>query len=346
MKDKDKQVLSQCAETDFGSIALSRNEKAFYERFNGEILSLCRSMPDSLRTDSLLFLLESSGVNLGDELDFFAHYYPPSWSILYWLTRHGAHSTNKLNKGDMAVAIQAPSMAMFLHSLDDHLMDAQIPVTFLSLLLRSQAWMIMSRAFDNLAEGVSGGKRVVRRFIDEYCSSVKDPGGPDSLDTYCDLFRRQMGIGMIAPALLSMKVNGLSDFTRDLQTAYGCFGVAWRLLDDIRDVEADMEKRVHSTIYLCLPEKVRTHWDKNAAKKLVSARTAKRSILVHILEHRLIDEVRGRISAELERAACLVEAHGLTGLAKEFRCLAAPLANTRCTGEGHHGKPRISRAGM
>ena len=42
--------------------------------------------------------------------------------------------------------------------------------------------------------------------------------------------------GMIAPILLSMKMTGISDFTRDIEIAYGSFGIAWRLLDDIRDI--------------------------------------------------------------------------------------------------------------
>ena len=81
------------------------------------------------------------------------------------------------------------------------------------------------------------------------------------------IFRRQMAIGMIAPILLSMKMTGNADFTRDIETAYGSFGIAWRLLDDIRDISSDIEKGAHSAIYLCLPKKVRTHWNNNTIRK-------------------------------------------------------------------------------
>jgi len=331
MEDKHRNFLSWCAQADFGGIALSKTEKAFYGRFNGEILSLCRSLPNSVQTDSLLFLMQYSGINLGDELDFFSKFYLPSWSVLYWLSNDHTPDAKRLKKRDVASAVTAHSMAMFLHSLDDHLTDHQISISSLTLLLRSQAWTIMNRAFCNLAEGVPGGKRTVRHFIAEYYSSIQDSKGLDSIDSYCDAFRGQMGLGMIAPTLLSIKMNGISDFTRDLQMAYGSFGIAWRLLDDIKDMGVDMEKGAPSAICLCLSEKFRNHWKNSSLRPRAAAKAAKKSILIHVLEHRVIDRVKARICGELDTAASLVEAYGLTGFARELRCLAQPLRESDTT---------------
>lgn len=346
MEDKNTDFLLRCARTDFGRVILSKTEETFYERFNGQIISLCRSLPDSVQTDALLFLLDYSGLTLGDEFDFFANYYPPSWSILYWLNRHGVHPASRFRKRDVTGAIEAQSMAMFLHSLDDHLTDNQLSVSPLTLLLRSQAWAIMNQAFCNLSEGLPTGGRVVRRFIAEYYSCIQDTKRLDSIDGYCDLFRGQMGLGMIAPTLLSMKMNGVSYFTRDLQTAYGCFGIAWRLLDDIKDIGIDMEEGAHSAIYFCLPEKLRTRWNNFTLRNRATAEADKNSILIHILEHGVIDKVRARIWAELETAASTVEAYGLKGLGQEFRCLAQPIRNGGRPEEERHGKPGISLAAV
>jgi hypothetical protein len=313
---------------DFGKVELSKMESIFYRRFRKEILSLCRSLPESAQTDATLFLMQYSGVNLGDELDFFANYYSPIWSILYWLSRDSSLPATRLKGGDVTSAIAAQSMAMFLHSLDDHLTDGQVSVSPLSLLLRSQAWTTMNRAFCNLAKGVPAGERTVRGFIDDYYSSLQDPKGLKSLDSYCDLFRRQMAIGMVAPILLSMKMTGISDFTRDIEIAYGSFGIAWRLLDDIRDIGGDIEKGSHSAIYLCLPKKVRTHWNNSTIRNRAAAKDSTNAILNHILEYSIIDKIRERICAELETAASIVEAHNMRGLAREFRCLAHPLRNS------------------
>lgn len=325
MKGRIRNFLLYCETVHFGEVKPSRPQSTFYRRFSDENLSLCRSLPESAQTDAILFLMQYSGVNLGDELDLYANYYSPIWSILYWLSRDYNLSAKRLKKKDVTRAITAQSMAMFLHSLDDHLTDGQVSVSPLTLLLRSQAWTIMNRAFCNLAKGVRAGERTVRSFIDDYYSSIKDSNGIKSLDSYCDLFRRQMGIGMVAPTLLSMKMTRTSDFTKDIENAYGSFGIAWRLLDDIQDIRRDMEKGTHSAIYLCLPNKMRTHWNNNTITSRAVAKDSTNAILNHILEHNLIEKIKGRICAELDTAASIVEAHNMAGLAMEFRCLAHPL---------------------
>ena len=327
MKARTRDFLLYCETIDFGKVQLSKMENTFYRRFSKEIVSLCKSLPESARTDAKLFLTLYSGLKLGNELDFFVNYYPPSWSILYWLCRNNTLPGRQLKKGDVASAVAAQSMAMFLHSLDDHLADGQVPVSPLTLLLRTQGWAIMDRALRSLADGVPAGWGTIRRFIDDYYSSIQNPKALKSLDSYCDLFRRQMGIGMLAPILLSLKMTGMSDFTRDLQIAYGSFGIAWRLLDDIRDISHDIEKGSRSAIYLCLPRKIRTYWNNNTIRARTESKHSKKAIVSYILENSLIDKMKERICAELETAASLVEAHDLTGLAREFRYLTRPLRN-------------------
>lgn len=344
MKGKIRDFLLSCENIDFGKGKIPKRERTFYRRFSNEILLLCRSLPESVQTDSILFLMQYSGVDLGDELDFFSHYYPPAWSILHWLSRDSTLGAKRLKERDVKSAVTAQSMAMFLHSLDDHLADHQVPSSPLTLLLRSQARTIMNRAFGNLAEGVPAGERTVRGFMDDYDSSMRDSKGPKSLDSYCDLFRRQMAIGMIAPILLSMRMTGISDFTRDLEIAYGSFGIAWRLLDDIQDIRSDIQKRSHSAIYLCLPVNLRIQWNHNTLRNRTAARDSTHAILTHILEHSLIDKIKERICAELEAAASIVEAHALTGLAREFRSLAHPLRNSGSLQGERHGRPDISLA--
>ena len=339
-----KNFLHYCKMIDFGKVKLSKMESTFYRRFSNEIFSLCRSLPESVQTDAMLFLLQYSGVKLVDGMDFFANYYPPAWSIIYWLSHDHLSAAKQLKKGDVANAVTAQSMAMFLHSLDDHLIDGQVSVSPVTLLLRSQAWTIMNKAFWNLAEGVPGGEETVRRFIDDYYSSIHGSKGPKSLDSYCDLFRRQMAIGMIVPILLSMKRIVASDFTRDMEIAFGSFGVAWRLLDDIRDIGEDIKKGTHSGICLCLPKEMRTHWGNNPVGNRDEAKGSTKAILNHILEHGLIDKIKKRICAELETAASMVETYRMKGLAREFRCLAHPLKETGSPQEVHGGRQGLSQA--
>ncbi len=273
----------------------------------------------------MLFLMRYAGVKIGDEPDFFANYYPPAWSILYWLNHDDVVSHTPLKKGDIRSAVAAQAMAMFLHSLDDHLVDGQVSVTPLTLLLRSQAWAIMNGAFCNLSQGVPSGEEIVQSFLGDYYSSNQDSEGLYSLDTYCSLFRRQMAIGMITPILLSMKLTRISDFAKDIEVAYGSFGIAWRLLDDIRDIGEDIQRGAESSVCLCLPEELRTQWKRGTSGTAAAFETAMERILVHVLEQRIIDHLKERICTELDAAACTVEAYNMTGLAREFRCLADPL---------------------
>ena len=181
----------------------------------------------------------------------------------------------------------------------------------------------MNRSFGHLAEGLPKGKITVRGFIDGSYSSIQNPEEQKVLDGYCLLFRKQMAIGMVAPFFYPMKITRNSEFTKDLETAYGSFGIAWRFLDDIRDIKCDFKTGTHSAIYLCLPKKMKTHWgNHNIKSRPASSKDSLNTVLNHILEDNLINKINEKIGAELETAASIVEAHQLIGLAKEFRCLA------------------------
>jgi hypothetical protein len=153
-----------------------------------------------------------------------------------------------------------------------------------------------------------------------------------------------MAIGMIAPILLSMKMTGTSAFTRDIELAYGSFGIAWRLLDDVQDIVDDIEKGSHTALYYSLPEKVRTRWDDPTKISSDTVKDSTNAILKDILKEGLIDQIKERMCAELERAASLVEAHNITGFAQEFRSLAHPLKNDGNNRGKDNGRSRISLA--
>jgi hypothetical protein len=230
MADKIKDLLSSCSEIDFGAVNLSDTEKEFCSELNNEIVSLCKSLPESTQTDALLLFMRYFRIPFGQGLSFFRNYYVPAWSTIYWLIQ-SAPEGKGLAQEDRQNAKIAHSMAMFLHPFDDHLNDGQLPVTHLALLLRSQLWMIMNNAFSRLADGIDGGKEIVQGLIDDYYSSIRSSKDNLSLDNYCDLFRKQMATWLIVPVLMTKKMTTNEEFTDAIQTAYGSFGIAWRLLD-------------------------------------------------------------------------------------------------------------------
>lgn len=325
MGKSDRQELAAIAtRTGFGPIRLSRSEAAFYRRFNREIFTLCRSLPRSVQTRSMLFLMEYLGSPMGTEPDFFAHYYPPAWSVVYWLTRdnvrHGC-----LSERDVSAALAAHAMAMLLHLIDDHVNDGELPATHLLLVLRSQSWSIMNDALQRLASRVGGGTDIVRTFMDEYYAKICSPDAVSTVDLYCELFRGQMATWTIVPSLLANRIAPDGALPTAVRRAYESFGIAWRLLDDIQDIQKDMERGTHTSIYLSLPEEMRCCWDEMRTGQGRTRDRLERLILTHILESELIHGLKSKVCTELDLAASMSETHGITGLAAEFQSLAGPL---------------------
>ena len=257
MEDKIKEFLSRCSAMHFGAVRLSEKQNKFYRQFNDENISLCDSLPKCVQEEALRFLKEYSGIKRDEDSDFFKNYHAPSWSVIYWLTHSDHHKSDNLTKEDIHDAVAAHAMAMNLHSLDDHLNDGQISVNHLTLLLRSQSWMIMNAAFNRLAAGVHGREKIIQRFLNDYYAGICNPQEPESLDGYCDRFRKQMATWLIVPVLISKKIGHDENLTDALQKAYESFGIAWRLLDDLQDMEKDMERSEHSAIYIGLLMKQR-----------------------------------------------------------------------------------------
>jgi hypothetical protein len=328
MKDKINDVSSTFSPIDFGAVSLSKEEKKFFSQLNHEIISLCKSLPQPTQTDALLFIMRYWGIRFGHELNFFSYYYVPSWSIIYWLIQ-SAPTGIGLGRAVKRNAKTAHSMTLFLHALDDHLNDSEIPTTHLSLLLRSQSWMILNKSLYRLAHGVDGGHEIVRGFFDDYYSSITSSKNLESLDSYCNLFRKQIATWLIVPTLMTRKMTSDLRFTDAIQTSYGSLTIAWRLLDDIQDIERDMIKGVHSSIYICLSEDMKNHWDKDTEEKRDKHNGFTEAILNHISENKIISRITERICSELESAASIADYWDIPGLADEYRSLLRPLRSNQ-----------------
>ena len=323
MIDRIEEFLLSCSEIDFGTIKLSDGEKEFCNELNHEVILLCKSLPDSTQAEALLMLMKYFRIPIGHEFSFFMNYYVPAWSIIYWLIQSNP-AGKRLKQKDICSAKTAHSLALLLHPLDDHLNDKELPATHLTLLLRSQTWMIMNNALSSLADAVVGGPEVVAGFFDNYYSSITRSPEILSLDSYCDCFRKQMATGFIVPVLIMKKMSADEDFIHAVQSAYASFGIAWRLLDDINDIKTDILNGTHSAVYVCLPEDVKYQWNKNT-EDLNS--DCARIILEHVLKNSIINKIKEKMYTELQLAAATADSCNMKGLAAEFHALLSPLNN-------------------
>ncbi|CAB1059254.1 hypothetical protein D1BOALGB6SA_4012 [Olavius sp. associated proteobacterium Delta 1] len=323
MPDKIEKLRSFCSGINFAEVDLSSEEEEFRRQFNHAIITLCKSLPESTQTDAILFFTQYLVTPIGRELNFFKNYYAPAWSILYWLI-NADFGDKRPDPEDIKSAVTAHAMALLLHPLDDHLHDGQLPATHLTMLLRSQSWMFMNTALNHLTHGFDGGEHIVRELIDNYYASIGRSAEIQALDSYCDLFRKQMATWFIVPVLMTKKMAADEKLTHAIQTAYGSFGIAWRLLDDLKDIETDMLNGSHSAIYICLPENIQAYWDQGTPEKDIGRAGI---ILDYIQEHRVINSIMERLCSELESAASIVDGYHMKSLAHEFRCLLRPLKN-------------------
>ena len=326
MQDNIATCLTSCSRIDFGEVSLSDEQKSFCNQWSDENLLLYNTLPESMQADAIIFFAKYARTSF-TEFNLFRMYYAPAWSIIYWLI-HSDADTHRLKPENIQHAKTAHFMAMLLHALDDHLTDHQVPVTHFTLLLRSQSWTMLNDALGKLASGVEGGQYLILRLMNDYYTSIGNSHGTSSLDDYCELFRKQMATWQIVPALMAKMLVHDEGYSKALQRAYGSFGIAWRLLDDIQDIEVDMINGVASSIYVCLPEDIRECWGKTPAETMGHKDdTRLRTVSNYILQHNIIETIKTRICYELRTAAAIADEIHLPGLAAEFRSLARPLEN-------------------
>jgi len=312
-----------CAAIDFGSRQLSKDEERLRQGLNRQILEVIRSLPHAVQTRTFLALVHHLKLPLAPEVDFFTGFYPPTWTILHWISST-FNGKGALSEKDLRPYQAVHAIAMLLHLIDDHITDGDLPATHLALLFRSQSWMVMHRAIENLTADRKNDRHRAQGFIARYYSAVESSGEMDSLDAYCAQFKDAIGMGYIAPALLTSRLTASAQLVEAVQSAFGAFGCAWRLLDDLRDIPSDMARGVKSAVYVCLPEDLKRMW--GPGKRGASGiEKQSRQTIQGALETKIVAPIVERLCRELDVAAAIADGIDIKGYAEELRTLAAPL---------------------
>lgn len=324
-KNHSSNALSvRCTSLDFGKVISTTGRDEFLRRLNSAVTDLVRSLPRSIQADAIMFILSYAGLRIGDELNFFRGYYSPIWSSLYWIMRlcDNDHPVREM----AGQAIEAHALAMMLHSLDDHINDGEVSATHLTLLLRSQAWMFMHRLLDRLASAIPSGVELVSNCLDDYYAGIRSESDVEDLAGYCAKFEKQMATGLIVPSIMARLAEVLNPVQNGLEAGVRAslvrFGTAWRLLDDIRDLEEDMKSSRKTAVYYALPEKGRMLWECTVSEPHETRMTIVTNI---IFEEGIIESLVKKITTELLNAEAIAREAGLQGLAEEYKALAEPL---------------------
>jgi hypothetical protein len=168
-KDSTIAPLKAYQQINFGKIALTLPQRESLAGLNRQLIPFCQSLPPALQTGAVFAIQQHfTGFQLGNLQQFFTKFYAPSWTILGWM----GDNSGAITAAELEQAIHLQGMAYFLHMLDDHLADGQIPVSHLMLQLRTQAWMRFTQGAEQLVLSEHRRESLIYGWINRYFSGV------------------------------------------------------------------------------------------------------------------------------------------------------------------------------
>jgi hypothetical protein len=189
--------------------------------------------------------------------DFYTSFYVPIWSFLHWIP---AASRSPLAAPVLDDGRSVQALGLFLHLWDDHLCDGQLPVNPLRLQVRTLAWQSFVAAAGRLRDRIAPASRAVETHVETYLSAIHGEAESADLDAYCARFERQIAIWTLAPRLLGEAAGG-APAASVLVDVITRFALAWRLIDDIQDVDRDLLAGVRSAVWHRLDAGGRAAWE-------------------------------------------------------------------------------------
>ena len=315
MKKSYPAILDHYRTLDFSQPMLDKRLLSWQKAFNDEITSLCRGLPASQQAGALIFLMNYSGITIGTDMDFFKNYYHPAWTILAHIAEAGASDGTPDN---FPHHIRAHAMAMFLHSLEDHLTDEEIRTDNRTLLLHGEAWRRYRNALDAITREEQNRRMMTEEYLDRYFSTIAVPPEEETLEGYCNHFRDQMATWTLTPFLLAQEA-GVGIDPEFLCEAYEAFGIAWRLLDDLNDLEEDLAKGTRSAAYYVLEPQ----WQ--ALFNLRENPRDMEELLKHLVNGEGLEELRALVAGFLSQGTEAAQSAQLAAFGAELKHLAAPV---------------------
>lgn len=309
-------IIEKYRSLDFGPVKIDEGSEPYLLKkdLNGEITLLCRSLPPSQQAPALIFLMRYAGISIGDEMDIFRNYYAPAWTILM----HLGKKTGKTGNFNFPPLRRSLAMAMFLHSLEDHMTDEEISTDMLTLLIHGEAYHRYRAGLKEIEGEVEGAPEVTALHLDRYYRSIASPPKEESIEGYCGHFREEMATWTL-PVLLTAMAAAPDLPVDAIQEAYECFGIAWRLLDDLNDIGSDIADGTRSACYYMLAQPWRQLYDMQEEPR------DRHEILKHLESTGALEGLRALTCGYLDRGAEAARKAHLDGYAEELALLAAPL---------------------
>jgi hypothetical protein len=314
-------TIEACQQINFATIPLDSDQLVALDGLNRQLIPFCKSLPPALQPGAIFAIQQHfTGFQLGNLQRFFTKFYAPSWTLLGWMGQCSDASPTGLTATELQQAINLQGMAYFLHMLDDHLADGQIPISHLLLQLRTQAWMRFTQGAEALLPSSSAQDKLIYCWINRYFSGIQGADSVENLADYCEQFRQQLSTTLVLPMIVADRTGHNST---KVQASYEAFCIAWRLLDDLRDCQDDARAGELSGIYYLLPPDLRQQWqdcqgvERDSEAWLQMAAALEQSGVLQQLVAEIVDW--------LALAQTTARQANLPGYAQELQQLAIPL---------------------
>lgn len=315
----ERLTLSALKSLTFGAVRLAAEHQPLRNWLNRRIPTFCDRMPAALRDSALLAVqAHVTRYRACHVAAFYDKYYPPAWTVIPFL----AGSCGGVAPSQVHDALSAQAAAMFLHLLDDHLTDGDIPIDNLFLQFRTEVWGEFREASGRLAGMDQEAKRTVESLVDLYFSRIHRPPDRPDLASYEEVFRGQAATWLIAPLLIAALAGYDTGQRRLIRSMYEEFCLAWRILDDLRDAIADAAADRPTAVFHLLPPEGRSVWHNMALDPSDGERS---DALLGVLRSAAYPAAAQVIHTHLATAAHASDELDLAGLGGQYRALALPL---------------------
>ncbi len=312
-------TLSALDSLTFGEVPLATDHRPLKDWLDRRVPAFCGRMPAAVRDSALLAVqAHLTRYRVCHVAAFYDKYYPPAWTVIPFL----AGSRGGVNTGQMHDALSAQAAAMFLHLLDDHLTDGDIPVDNLFLQLRTEVWGEFRDALGRLAGLDQEANRTVDSLVDLYFSRIHRPPDRPDLTAYEEVFRGQSATSLIAPLLIAALAGYDTGQRRLIRSMYEEFCLAWRVLDDLRDAAEDAAADRVTAVFHLLPPEGRRIWH-NVAMEPSEGQWS--DALLGVLRCTAYPAAAHAIHTHLTTAARAADELELHRLGGQYRALALPL---------------------
>lgn len=243
---------------DFGLPAKSAAILALRADLDARLHDILEPLPAPMRAEGSAIIDAYSGVSG----EFYRLFYQPVWSFLHWLPLNPSLDCALLDD-----ARTAQALGLFLHLWDDHLCDGQLRTDQLRLQIRTEAWQSYVTACHRLCNVIAPGSGLVEHHIATYLGAIHIKEDIADLAAFFGRFERQVAIWTLVPQLLGRALGGVQ-YGAALARVIEIFSNAWRLIDDVQDVENDLLAGVESAVWQCLDAAGRAAWAKCRADSL------------------------------------------------------------------------------